>query len=117
MMLSRLNASVSTASLHCTLASPTCSQGRAVSSKSVFYWALAPMAIFYTLFAAVLLPNAAVIHPTALAEQYIKVLPARCGSWAVDGNPQDTHVHGLLCMLSASDASQLLHTHSQCTQY
>lgn len=52
-------------------------QGKVVSSDSVFYWALAPLAVFYALFAAVLLPNAAAIHPTALAEQYVKVLPAR----------------------------------------
>uniref|UniRef100_A0A383WNC7 ADP,ATP carrier protein n=1 Tax=Tetradesmus obliquus TaxID=3088 RepID=A0A383WNC7_TETOB len=50
--------------------------GKLVNSSAVFYLALAPMAIFYALFAAVLLPNAAVLHPVALAEQYMAVLPA-----------------------------------------
>jgi AAA family ATP:ADP antiporter len=50
-------------------------QGKLVNSKAVFHLALAPMAIFYALFAAVLLPNAAVLHPVALAEQYIHMLP------------------------------------------
>lgn len=44
-------------------------------SKAVFYWALAPLAAFYGLFAALLLPNASWLHPTALAEHWIAALP------------------------------------------
>lgn len=52
-------------------------QGQMVDSEAVFYWALAPLAVFYAVFAAVLLPNAAVIHPVALAEKYIHMMPDR----------------------------------------
>lgn len=43
-------------------------------SKSVFYWALAPMVAFYAFFAAVLLPNADKIQPVALATKYCATL-------------------------------------------
>lgn len=45
----------------------------------MFQFALAPMAGFFALFALVLLPNAAAIHPISLAEQYISVLPDSLG--------------------------------------
>lgn len=41
-----------------------------LDSKAVFYWALAPMVLFYTLFAAVLLPNADALQPVAQAAKY-----------------------------------------------
>lgn len=41
-----------------------------LDSRAVFNWALAPMVLFYGLFAAVLLPNADALQPTALAAQY-----------------------------------------------
>lgn len=56
-----------------------------LDSKAVFYWALAPMVVFYAVFAAVLLPNADVIQPVALATKYCATLvrwqPAACAHW------------------------------------
>lgn len=45
-----------------------------LDSKAVFYWALAPMVLFYTLFAAVLLPNADALQPVAQAAKYCSQL-------------------------------------------
>jgi hypothetical protein len=49
-------------------------QVSSLDSRAVFYWALAPMAAFYALFAAVLLPNVDALQPTALAAQYCSQL-------------------------------------------
>ncbi|KAF8060041.1 AATP2 [Scenedesmus sp. PABB004] len=43
--------------------------------RAVFHAALAPLAAFFALFAAVLLPNAHILHPVAAAERCIATLP------------------------------------------
>jgi ATP/ADP translocase len=58
--------------LHACTATPV--QVAGLDSKAVFYWALAPMVAFYAFFAAVLLPNADVIQPVALATKYCATL-------------------------------------------
>ncbi|GBF98341.1 plastidic ATP ADP-transporter [Raphidocelis subcapitata] len=44
--------------------------------NAVFYWAIAPLAAFFGLYAAALLPNAAALHPAGLAAALSAALPA-----------------------------------------
>jgi hypothetical protein len=55
---------------------------------AVFYWAIAPLAAFFSFFASALLPNVAALHPTGLAERLGASLPESlsclvkiCANW------------------------------------
>lgn len=50
-----------------------------LDSRHVFYWSLLPLAAFFALFAVVLLPNVATLHPLGAAEQWAARLPASVG--------------------------------------
>ena len=43
--------------------------------ENVFYWALAPLVVFYAIFAAVLLPNIGTLHPIDKVGTWISALP------------------------------------------
>jgi ATP/ADP translocase len=53
-------------------------QLRTVDSRAVFAWTLAPHITFFAVFAAVLLPNADLLQPTALAAQICTQLVSVC---------------------------------------
>jgi ATP/ADP translocase len=43
--------------------------------ENVFYWAMAPLVIFYAFFAAVLLPNVGSLHPLDKVASWLAALP------------------------------------------